>query len=32
MWKKLNATAAATLVASPSFRPHSVETSRTASR
>ena len=32
MWKKLNASAAATLVARPSHSPQSVETSRTASR
>ena len=32
MWKKLKQAAAATLVASPSQRPHSVETSSTASR
>ena len=32
MWKKLKASAAATLVARPSRRPQNVETSRTASR
>jgi hypothetical protein len=32
MWKKLKASAAATLVSSPGSRPQTVDTSNTASR